>query len=63
VTDFSGPALALKEASSFGSIIVPKPQSEPPSEPTKSAASQSEVGAVPKQETQSAQIVEFPKAA
>jgi hypothetical protein len=50
---------ALKEASSFGSIIVPNRQSAPSPEPTEAA----QVGAVPKQETPSAQIVKFPKAA
>jgi hypothetical protein len=54
---------ALKEASSFGSIIVPKPQGAPSPAPTEAVVSRPEAGAVTKQETPSAQIVEFPKAA
>jgi integrase len=52
---------ALKEASSFGSIIVPKQQPVP--SPTEAATSQPEVGAVTEQEVQSAQILAFSKAA
>jgi hypothetical protein len=44
-------------------IIVPKPRSAPPLEPTESATPHPEDSAVPKQETESAQIVEFPKVA
>ncbi len=54
---------ALREASSFGSIIVPKPQPVTPSGPTEAATSRSEASAVPKKETPSAQVVQFPKAA
>ena len=52
---------ALKEASSFGSIIVPNRHAAPPPAPTESAASQPEASA--EKEMSSAEIVEFPKAA
>lgn len=54
---------ALREASSFGSIIAPKQQVTTPPAPTEVAASQTEVSAVPPQELSSAQILEFSKAA
>lgn len=54
---------ALKEASSFGSIIVPKPQATIPPAPTEAAASQQEVCDVPERAKPVLRVVEFPKAA
>ena len=55
---------ALKEASSFGSIIVPRLQAAPPPVPTEAAVLQPEVSAlVTEKEMPSAQIVQFPRAA
>ena len=53
---------ALKEASSFGSIIVPKPQAVMPV-PMEAVVSPPEVSAGPEKEVSSAQIMEFSKAA
>ena len=54
---------ALKEASSYGSIIVPKqPEALPPT-PTEAVPSQPVVNAEPEQQIRSAQIIEFSKAA
>ena len=54
---------ALREASSFGSIIITKQQATTPPAPTEAAVSQPEVCAVPEMEMPSAQILEFSKAA
>ena len=54
---------ALKDASSYGSIIVPKQHAASTTTPMESAVSLPEVCAVPQMEMPSAQVVEFPKAA
>ncbi len=54
---------ALKEASNFGSIIVPKQPEALPPVPTGAAPSQPEASAESEKEIPSAQIIEFSKAA
>ena len=54
---------ALKEASSYGSIIVSRQPETLPPVPTEAAPSQPEAKAESEKEVPSAQIIEFSKAA